>query len=76
MIRRKYSVTILDEKWSHLRSDIRVAIIPRKDELIYLEEFKKYFNVIRVIHYLNKKHGIFLIVSEFIESKPLEENKF
>jgi hypothetical protein len=69
MIKRKYSVTILDESWKVLRPDMRLSIIPRTGELVYLEEFTKYFVVIKVIHYLNKKHGIFLIIGDYIEAE-------
>jgi len=69
MFKRKYSVTILNESWKTLRSDLKVSIIPRTGELVYLEEFAKYFIVIKVIHYLNKKHGIFLIIDDYIESE-------
>ena len=65
MFKRKYSVSILDEKWSVLISDVRLNFIPRENELIYIDENKKYFIVLNVIHYLNKKQGIFLIVKEF-----------
>lgn len=65
MFERKYSVSILDEKWSVLISDLKLNFIPRENELIYVDENKKYFIVLNVIHYLNKKQGIFLIVKEF-----------
>ena len=63
MFKRKYSVTILDEKWTQLKTDVRVEYIPRIDELLYLGD--KYYRVLNVVHYLTDKQGIFLIVREF-----------
>ena len=62
MFKRKYSVTILDENWVEMKSSVKLSIIPRANELIYLDTDKKYYRVINVIHYLNDKQGIFLIV--------------
>ena len=65
MFKRKYSISILDESWSILVSDLKLEFIPRENELIFLDEKNKYFLILNVIHYLNKKQGIFLIVKEF-----------
>ncbi len=62
MFKKKYSVSLLDDKWEVIRGNVKVHFIPRKNEFIYLEEFEKYFEVLNVVHYLNKKHGIFLII--------------
>jgi hypothetical protein len=72
MFKRKYSITLLNgTDWSTLQEDLRLTIIPRQNELVYLESLKRYFIVSRVIHYMNKKHGIFLIVNPFTENiKP------
>jgi hypothetical protein len=64
MFRKKYSLSILDDKWKIIRGNIKLHYIPRKNELIYLEEFKKYFEIINVVHYLNNKQGIFLIIRD------------
>ena len=66
---RKYSVSILDEKWVQIKDVIRVQHIPRKDEFIYLDNGQQYYRVLNVIHYLNGKQGIFIIV-EKIEETP------
>ena len=63
--KRKYSVTILDENWSQMRDSLKLFVIPRIDEMIYMDTHKKYFKVINVVHYLNDKHGIFVIVKPF-----------
>jgi hypothetical protein len=65
MFKRKYSVTILDEKWNKLVLNYKFSHIPRQDELIFLDSNGKYYKVINVVHYVTKKHGIFIIVKEF-----------
>ena len=67
MFKRRYSVTIMNESWKTLKNDTKLHSIPRRDELVYLEEYQKYFNVTNVIHYLNNKHGIFVIVREYYQ---------
>ena len=70
MFKRKYSITILDENWSELKTNIRLSIVPKEGELIYMEEFNKYFNVVRVIHYLkDKTQGIFIVVNNYLHQK-------
>jgi hypothetical protein len=69
MFKRKYSITLINESWEQIKTTIKLAHIPRKDELIYLEEFEKYFKVINVIHNITKKHGIFLVIQEYLEKK-------
>jgi hypothetical protein len=63
--KRKYSVTILDEKWSQMQDSLKLFVIPRIGEMVYMDTNKKYFKVVNVVHYLNNKHGIFIIVAPF-----------
>lgn len=63
--KRKYSVTILDENWSQISDSLKLYLIPRIGEMVYSDVHKKYFKVINIIHYLNNKHGIFVIVKPF-----------
>lgn len=62
---KKYSVSLLNEKWEQIRGNIEVEHLPRKGELIFLEDKKMYFEIINVVHYLNNVQGIFLIIKEF-----------
>lgn len=66
---KKYSVTLMDEEWKPLKISANFKKIPRRDELIYLEDSQTYYKVTSVIHYLNDKHGIFIIVSKYSEEK-------
>lgn len=62
MFRTKYSISILDSKWNVLKKDLKLNIIPRCNELIYMDE--QYFTVLKVIHTLNSKQEIFIIIEE------------
>ena len=65
IFKRKYSVTILDENWGPIKDSLKLFVIPRTDEMIYLDIYQKYYKVLNVVHYLNDKHGIFVIVKVF-----------
>jgi hypothetical protein len=41
-------------------------IIPRRDEYIYLNE--QYYEVLNVVHTLNEKQDIFVIVNEMVKN--------
>jgi hypothetical protein len=61
----KYSVSILNSNWEVMFQKILVKHIPRMDELIYLESISEYYQVMMVVHNINKNQGIFLIVEKF-----------
>jgi hypothetical protein len=60
-----YSVSLLDSNFTIIIPNMKVKHVPRLNELIYLEEEEQYYIVESVIHNINKKHGIFLIVEKF-----------
>ena len=62
MFRTKYTVSILNSKWEPLKRNLKLSVIPRCDELIYMGE--QYFTVLKVIHTLNEKQEIFIIINE------------
>lgn len=66
MFKRKYTVTLLNSKWEIVKINVNFTIIPRKDEYIYLDE--QYYEVVNIVHMLNKKQDIFVIISE-VENK-------
>jgi hypothetical protein len=66
---KKYSVTLMDESWNQFKINVKLNKIPRRDELIYLENQNTYYKVTSVIHYLNNKHGVFIIVAKYSEEK-------
>lgn len=69
IFKKKYSVTVMDESWKQLKINVKLTNIPRRDELIYLENLQTYYKVTNVIHYLNNKHGIFIVVTKYSEGK-------
>ena len=63
---KKRSISILNKSWDPIiTKGLELVDIPREGELLYLEEKGKYFKVLNVIYYINKKQGIFIIVDEF-----------
>jgi hypothetical protein len=60
MFRRKYNISLLDSKWQIIKGKIKFKHIPRKDEYLYYEE--KYYIVLNVIHSIEKKNNIFLVI--------------
>jgi hypothetical protein len=68
MFRRKYTVSILNSKWVPIKRNVKLVIIPRADEYIYLNG--KYYQVLNVVHTLNDNQDIFIIIEE--NSKELE----
>ena len=69
MFRTKYTVSILNSKWVPLKRDLKLSIIPRKDEYIYLND--QYHEVVNVVHMLNEKQDIFVVINEM----PFKPNK-
>jgi hypothetical protein len=62
MFRTKYTVTILDSKWQVIKNNLKLSVVPRQGEYIYLDN--KYVNVINVVHSVDHKHVIFVVVEE------------
>lgn len=61
----KHIVTLLDEKWQTIKTNVKLSAIPKQDELMYIEEFKKYYRIMYVIHHLYPKHSVILVLREF-----------
>lgn len=63
----RYSVSILDSSWNVMRPKVKVEHVPRIDELIYLESDSTYYQVKTVVHNINKRQGVFVIVEKYIK---------
>ena len=62
----KYTVSILNSKWHPIKRNVEMIIIPRRDEYIYMDE--QYYEVLNVVHMLNEKQDIFVIVNEMVKN--------
>lgn len=62
MFEKKYTVTILDSKWQVLKRNINLKVVPRLYEMLYFDGV--YFDVINVIHMLNEKQDIFIVIEK------------
>jgi len=67
MFQSKYTVSILNSKWEPMKRNLKLRVIPRQDEYIFFNE--QYYEVLKVVHMLNKNQDIFIIVNELI-SQP------
>jgi hypothetical protein len=68
MFKRKYTVSLLDSKWVVLKRDVKLSVIPRRDEYLYFDN--QYYEVLNVVHMLNNKQDIFVIING-IQNKNL-----
>ena len=50
----------MKRKWELIKSNVKFVILPRRDEFIYIDEL--YFQVLNVVHKLNEKQDIFIVV--------------
>jgi hypothetical protein len=62
MFKTKYTVSILNSKWEPIEIKLKLQVIPRMDEYIYLNG--QYYQVLNVIHQLKNKHEIFVVINE------------
>ena len=62
MLKSKYTVSILNSKWEPIKRNLKLSIIPRRDEFIYMNE--QYHQVLNVVHMLNENQDIFVIINE------------
>ena len=62
----KYTVSILNSKWHPIKRNLDMVIIPRRDEYIYLNE--QYYQVLNIVHTLNEKQDVFIIVNEVVNN--------
>jgi hypothetical protein len=59
---KKYTITFLNSKWEIVKSNIKLKSVPQRDEYIYMDD--RYYDVLNVVHSINKNHEIFVIIEE------------
>jgi hypothetical protein len=69
----KYTVSILNSKWVPIKRNVEMIIIPRRDEYLYID--KQYYGVLNVVHMLNEKQDIFIIVDEMVKNIIPQESE-
>jgi len=62
---KKYTITLISEKWERLENNIKMKSIPRYSEFIYLKKKNIYYKVQNVIYSIDKKQHIFIVVKNF-----------
>jgi len=62
MFSTKYKVTLLDSKWNIIKKNVKLLVLPRRDEYVFFNNL--YYIVLNVVHTLDGKQGIFVIINE------------
>lgn len=75
MFFKNYKITLIDEKWNVLKSNFKIKVIPRIHELFYLEDNKKYYRVVNVIHNIRKEQEICVVIEDYIDDYGLKDSK-
>ena len=75
MFKTKYNTTLIDSKWSVIKTGVIFEVIPRRDEYIYYID--RYYHVLNVVHNVGKTHGILIVVEELTQQaeKKFAENQ-
>jgi hypothetical protein len=73
MFKTKYTISILTSKWFPLKRNLKVSVIPRTDEFLYMDD--QYYKVTHVVHMLNKNQEVFVVVEEISQDIQLIENQ-
>lgn len=67
MFSTKYKVSILDSKWNVVKNNIKLSVVPRQGEYIYMDN--KYVNVLNVVHSIGSKNTIFIVIED-LQTQP------
>ena len=62
MFKSKYNVTLIDSKWNVVKNNIKLSVLPRRDEYVFFDGL--YYLVLNVVHVLDGKQGVFVIINE------------
>lgn len=58
---------IMNVQHEHLKTNVKLKHIPKINDLIYFEDGGDYFIVIKVIHYIEYRHEIWVVVEQFAD---------
>lgn len=72
---KKSSVTLLDEKWNVLKSNVKFKFIPRIYELIYLSSENCYYRVVNVVYNIDKNVDTYVVIEKYTDDFKLIEKK-
>jgi hypothetical protein len=62
MFKSKYKVTLIDSKWNVVKNNVKLSVLPRRDEYVFFDGL--YYLVLNVVHVLDGKQGVFVIINE------------
>jgi len=61
MFKQKIIVTIIDTKWKIIKNRLVLNALPSANEYLYFDNL--YHQVINIVHSVDEKHGIFVIIN-------------
>ena len=69
---KKSSVTLLDEKWNVLKSNVKFKFIQRIYELIYLSSENGYYRVVNVIYNIDNNVDTYVVIQKYTDDFKLK----
>lgn len=63
MFRKKINVSLLDAKWQVIQRNLKLEVIPRRDEFLWFNN--QYYSILNVVHSTDGKGEILLIIEEY-----------
>jgi len=64
----KVNVNIINNSWEFILSNVKLKTLPRENELLLATD-DTYYRVLNIIHSLNAKKDIFIVVEKFNNEK-------
>jgi len=65
MFIKKNKITFLNEKWELIEENIKINVIPRIYEIIYLNN--TYYRVVNVVHNIKSTQYIYVIIEKYTD---------
>jgi len=60
-------VTFLDETWGIIHANKPFKQVPQQGDLLFVEEKNLYYEILKIIYYLNNRRGVFIVIKPIID---------
>jgi hypothetical protein len=60
--KKKSRIILSDEKFNIIKNDVKLDFIPRENELLFFDDQKIYWLVLKVIYNISKDNTIWIII--------------
>ena len=68
MFNKKVKYYLINQNRDIIKSDVKFKIPPRQCEVIYFDYEGPYYKVINILHHINSKHTIWILIEEIKEN--------